>query len=250
MPMAWPVDGFCISLAIVSPAVGSFIGGASDRLRQNKALAWSRSRCEGCEAVLGVRDLVPLLSYCALGGRCRFCKSAIPARLFVIEALAVLITLVTQTIVDPQLQIIGTLFAWTLLFLAWLDYRLGRLPNFLTVPLFAAGIAVAALRNGDVLGHVLGAALGLSLLASIAFAYRCLRRREGLGFGDVKMFGAVGAWVGWQSLPVTLLLAALLALIFSAARRRVAADDALPFGPFISAAAWMVWMGPALEGRL
>lgn len=136
--------------------------------------------------------------------------------------------------------VVGIGFAWTLLALAWIDWRTGRLPDLLTLSLCAAGLFVGALGGGT-LDHILGAVAGFTGSALIAFGYRYWRGREGLGGGDVKFFGAIGAWLGWQLLPMAILLSCLSALTLALVWRRTAPTATLPFGPFIAAAGWAVW---------
>jgi leader peptidase (prepilin peptidase)/N-methyltransferase len=192
--------------------------------------------------MLWARDLVPLLSYWVLRGRCRFCEARIPLKLFTVEALAVSTTFVTLAIVEPGDRVAGVLLAWGLLALSWFDYEHGRLPNFLTLPLGVAGIAVAVISNVALLDHLLGVVFGFVILTGIAFTYKRFRGYDGLGGGDVKMFAAIGAWVGWQGLPIVLLSASLSALVFCLMRGRPAAGASVRFGPFIAAAGWTVWV--------
>jgi leader peptidase (prepilin peptidase)/N-methyltransferase len=158
--------------------------------------------------------------------------------------------LATQALVTPELRITATLFAWILLALSWFDYERGRLPDALTIPLGCAGLGVAALSGSAFSDHLLGAVLGLALPAVIALAYRQMRKREGLGSGDVKMLGAIGAWVGWQGLPVVLLLASLGALAFCLTRGKINTSHTVRFGPFIAAAAWTIWLWRPLGAAL
>jgi leader peptidase (prepilin peptidase)/N-methyltransferase len=240
--MGWPINATYLVFAVGSPAIGSFFGAAADRWQRREAVAFCRSRCVSCSVVLPARDLIPIVSYCALGGRCRFCDTQIPKKLLAIEVLAVAITLATQAVVAPEQRITATLFAWALLALAWFDYEHGRLPNALTVPLAAAGLGLAALTSTTFWNHLLGAVLGLGLPGAIGLAYKQLRGRDGLGGGDVKMLAAAGAWVCWEGVPLVLFLASVSALAFCLVRGSTAGNGSVRFGPFIAAAAWVVWV--------
>ena len=136
---------------------------------------------------------------------------------------------------------------WTLLALARIDAAHGLLPDVLTLPLAAAGLAIAGLRDPGFLPEAaLGAALGFGALALIGWAYRRWRGRDGLGLGDAKLLGAGGAWLGAAALPLTVCLAATAALIaVLAARlagRRLDEEGAIPFGPFLCLAVWIVFL--------
>ncbi|MGQ9367941.1 prepilin peptidase [Azospirillum sp. ST 5-10] len=140
-----------------------------------------------------------------------------------------------------------------LLALAAIDLRCWLLPDALTLPLVAAGIAVAAVAGADPLDHALGAAAGYASLAAVRALYRRLRRRDGLGGGDVKLFAAAGAWVTAAGLPTVLLVAGLAGLAVAAAAvaagRRAEAAMAIPFGPCLALGTWVVWLhGPLLIG--
>lgn len=153
------------------------------------------------------------------------------------------------------LRLAGTcLLGWGLLALAWIDWRTMRLPNLLTLPLLAAGLAFAWYDDGaDFPAHAIGAGAGYAVLALIGLAYRLTRGQEGLGLGDAKLLAAGGAWLGWAALPATLLLATLLALAVALAQRlggrAVRRDTALPFGPMLALAIWLARLyGPWLTG--
>lgn len=139
------------------------------------------------------------------------------------------------------------LLGWTLLTLAIVDARRFRLPDALTLPLSLAGIAVAWVAEGDLpLDRLIGAVVGWSVLAAIAWLYRRARAREGLGMGDAKLLAAGGAWLGWAPLPLVLLLASLagLAWVGTQALRGRPVDGATPiaFGVPLCLAIWLVWL--------
>ena len=142
------------------------------------------------------------------------------------------------------------LVGWWLLTLGWIDLRSWLLPDALTLPLVVAGLAVAVIRDADFLfDHALGAALGYLILVAVATLYRLLRGREGLGQGDAKLLAASGAWLGASLLPQVIAVAALSALGVAGCLRLagmpLGAQSALPFGPFLAIATWVLWLhGP------
>lgn len=130
--------------------------------------------------------------------------------------------------------------------LALYDLRRGRLPDWLTLPLAAAGLLIAW-HGGEPGDAALGAALGFAAFEGLALVYRRLRGREGLGGGDAKLALAAGAWVGWQGLPSVVLLAAAGALAVALARRRLGAAESVRFGAYLAPAILLVWLiGPLL----
>ena len=130
--------------------------------------------------------------------------------------------------------------------LALFDLRQGRLPDWLTLPLAAAGLLLAW-RGGALADSLLGAALGYAVFEGLALAYRRLRGREGLGGGDAKLAAAAGAWVGWQGLPSVVLVAAAGALAVALVRRRLDGSESVRFGAYLAPAILLVWLlGPLL----
>ena len=181
-------------------------------------------------------------------GRCRRCGVAIGAFHPVIETAALVVALwATLVETDPTRLWVDCLLGWTLLTLSWIDWRWMRLPDALTLPLLLGGLLVTlAIQPEVVTGHAVGAAAGYVGLRAVAWCYRVVRGREGIGAGDAKLLGAAGAWLGLAWLPVVLLLAALVGLGAAAclalAGRRLRADTALPFGPCLALAFWLIWL--------
>jgi leader peptidase (prepilin peptidase) / N-methyltransferase len=238
-------DGW--GLLIATPFIGSFIGVVIRRLPDEKPIAWSRSACEGCGAVLTPRDLLPLVSWVLARGRCRRCGYRLGWFYPGVETAALIVALIALTVDDMPRAALDCLFGWWLLTLAWIDLRRWLLPDILTLPLIVAGLAASAALDPDtILDRALGAALGYLALVVIAAVYRALRQREGLGRGDAKLLGAAGAWVGATALPQVILLAALAALLAAALRpggARLHPHSAMQFGPFLALATWTIWLG-------
>ncbi len=121
------------------------------------------------------------------------------------------------------------------------------MPDALTLPLILFGMAATWLQEpGSMLNHAVGAATGYLAFRGIAWLYRSLRGCHGLGQGDAKLLAAAGAWIGWAALPLLVVTAALAALatalVAMAAGRRIHTRTALPFGPFLAAALWFMWL--------
>jgi len=149
---------------------------------------------------------------------------------------------VSVAILAPERLPAGCALGWTLLVLALIDWQDGILPDLLTLPLAAAGVVASGLPWQD---SLIGAAVGGALLALPALLYRFWRRREGLGWGDVKLAAASGAWLGWPAMPTLILAAALLgigAVLLRRWRQKTALDETIPFGPALAAATWGLWL--------
>jgi len=226
---------------LFAPFVGSFLGVLVRRLPLGMPVAMDRSHCEGCGAALAPRDLVPLISYAALRGRCRRCGRAI-GRFHPAIELAALAVAAWAVWADPDAAWPDCVLGWGLLALAWIDWDHMRLPDALTLPLIPAGLAVAWWEDpGLATDHATAAAAGYLLFRGIAWTYRRLRGREGLGQGDAKLLAVAGAWVGVAGLPWVLLGGALAGLLLAAARgHKALAGAPVPFGPPLALALWIV----------
>lgn len=234
---------------LAAPFVGSFLGVLVTRLPSGKAVAWGRSRCASCDRPLAARDLIPVLSFLAARGRCRVCAAPIAPFHLVIELAALAVAgsaaLLTP---DPATLWADCALGWSLLALAWIDASAWLLPDLLTLPLLLAGLAATFVLDPSALGdHALAAALGWGGFALIALVYRAIRGREGLGGGDAKLFGAGGAWLGTAALPWIVLIAAGAGLLGAAVLawrgRTMTAGSAMPLGPFLALAIWVLRLG-------
>jgi leader peptidase (prepilin peptidase) / N-methyltransferase len=151
----------------------------------------------------------------------------------------------------PTRLIVGAILAAFLLVLSSVDILELRLPNVFTLPLAATGILTAALPDIALpWWRVVSALIGYGSLAGLAYAYRYLSGREGLGLGDAKLFAASGAWVGAEGLPLVLLCASLSALVSTSVASLMGSEISrgtrIPFGPFLALGTWFVWLyGPA-----
>ena len=232
--------------AVLGLLVGSYVATLTLRWPQGRSTTTGRSACDGCGRTLAWYELVPLLSFAALRGRCRTCSAPIDRRHPTIEAAAALIGAASLGLHPDAGGLLGAAFGWALLTLAVLDAEHFWLPDAITLPLAGAGLALALSFDPPFADRLVGALAGYGLLAAIAALYRAMRGRAGMGGGDPKLFGAIGAWLGWQALPFVLVLASLAALlsvaIGSVRGRSVTATTRLPFGAPLAVAGWAVWL--------
>jgi len=241
-------------VAVVAPVIGSFVGAVAQRLPRREDLVWGRSACPACGKKLSARDLVPLVSWLWLRGRCRQCAAPIPLFYPMVELGALAVALSAALVFSGWLLWASCLFGWALLALAVIDWRDYLLPDGLTLPLVPTGLAVAWFAAREAMpDRLLGAFAGFAVFVLIAALYRRLRGRDGLGRGDAKLLAGLGAWVGCSGLPSVLLLAALAALASAFAQRafgtKLSAADPVAFGPYLAAAGWFVWLcGPLALG--
>ncbi|HVU19804.1 MAG TPA: A24 family peptidase [Rhizomicrobium sp.] len=156
----------------------------------------------------------------------------------------------TTLIYDDALIALSCALGWFLLVLAIVDALAFRLPDVLTLPLIAGGLAASQWLPGhDLIGHVIACLLGVAIFYGIAVAYRRARGQDGLGMGDAKLAGAAGAWLGWQAMPYVVLLACAVGFLWVGIamirRGKAALAERIPFGVALCFAIWMIWLyGP------
>ena len=236
-----------VLLAILGLILGSFIATLVLRWPEGRSVMRGRSACDGCGRTLRARELVPLLSTMLQRGRCRTCGAPIAALHWQVELAAGVVGAAAGAVAPGGEGVAGAMFGWLLLTLAVLDLRAWWLPDVLTGTLAAAGLLVGLVGfEPPSLDRVIGGAVGFALLWLVAFAYRRVRGRVGMGGGDPKLFGAIGLWLGWAMLPAVLLVASLIGLGVMLFRRltgrAVARTDALPLGALLAAAAYPAWL--------
>ncbi len=212
-------------------------------------IAWPGSHCPHCQHQIAPYDNIPLISFLLLKGRCRHCKTAISPLYPLIELLAGLLALISSIQFGFTLEALAY-FAVSLCLLALLtiDLQTQLLPDLLTLPLLWAGLLFHSLNNGNQLSlYLWGAAAGYLVLWSIYWLFKLLTGREGMGYGDFKLLAALGAWSGWIFLPAIMLISALSGLIMALllrASKRLPAGTAMPFGPALAIAGWLVLYFP------
>lgn len=204
-------------------------------------LAVPRSRCPHCAHLIGAIENIPLLSYLVLRGRCRHCRAPIGLRYPVVELLSAALCGCAVWYLGPGLAALGAmLFVWALIALSFIDLDTRLLPDQITLPLLWAGLLLNLHEVYVPLDQaVIGAMAGYLALWSVYWLFKLLTGKEGMGYGDFKLLAAIGAWLGWQALPLTILLSSFvgalaggLLMLFGSK----AANRQIPFGPYLSAA--------------
>jgi leader peptidase (prepilin peptidase) / N-methyltransferase len=216
-------------------------------------LWWPPSACPGCGTAIAAQHNIPVLGFLWLRGRCASCGLKISPRYPLVEASAALLGVIVAYVFGPTWQMVAALgLTWTLLALTLIDLDHKLLPDSLTLPLLWAGLL---LNTGAIGGttmfattlqsSVIGAAAGYLALWSVYQLFKLVTGKEGMGYGDFKLLAAIGAWVGWQLLPLVILLSAVVgslvgvAMIVFGGR---SSQTAIPFGPYLAAAGWIALM--------
>ncbi|MCL4723076.1 MAG: A24 family peptidase [Rhodocyclaceae bacterium] len=216
--------------------------GETPPLFEKLTLATPRSRCPHCGHRITAIENIPVLSYIFLWGRCRGCQARISPRYPLVEALSGLLSGYAAWRFGPSWAGIGALFfIWCMIALTFIDFDTQLLPDGITLPLLWAGLL---LNLGgtftDLRSAVIGTAAGYLSLWAVYWSFKLASGKEGMGYGDFKLLAAIGAWLGWQMLPLTILASSVvgaavgIALIAFARHGR---NIPIPFGPYLAAAA-------------
>ncbi|HCF73578.1 MAG TPA: prepilin peptidase [Gammaproteobacteria bacterium] len=261
-------------IAVLGLAVGSFLNVVILRLPPRLAWQWQTSagtpgtvadppkpppglvrpgsRCPTCKQSIHWWENIPLLSYVLLRGRCSHCDVHISLRYPAVEALTALLSITVFWVLGLDWQLAAALIlTWGLIVLSFVDLDHMLLPDVITLPLLWLGLLVN-LAGGfcDIGSAVIGAVSGYLVLWIIFHVYRMISGREGFGYGDFKLLAALGAWLGWQMLPLVLLLASLCGAVIGITLIMLTPREArqpLPFGPYLAVAGWIVLLwGDAL----
>jgi len=267
---------FYTSVALISLAIGSFLNvviyrfpkmleqgwydecreflsDELDKTNQPKAsdkisLSKPNSSCPKCGHSIRFYENIPIISWLFLKGKCSSCQSNISIRYPLIEATTALLSVLIASKYGVSLQTLFLLIlTWGLISLTMIDFDHMLLPDQITLPLMWLGLLVnTAATFVSLQDAVIGAAAGYMSLFSIFWLFKLLTGKEGMGFGDFKLVAVFGAWMGWQLLPLLILMASFVGafvgislMVFKNHQR----EQAIPFGPYLAVAGWitLIW---------
>jgi len=223
-------------------------------LKPSFNLVWPSSHCPTCNHVIRVYENIPILSYLFLKGKCAHCNTGISMRYPLIEGLSAIFTLLAAWQFGPTLVLVPVLiFTWSMLVLAVIDFNTQYLYDDITLPILWLGLLCNIFGMfTDLPSAIIGAMTGYLSLWSIFHLFKMVTGKEGMGAGDFKLFAAFGAWMGWQALPIIILLSsvvgAVLGSIFLLTQQKDR-NTLIPFGPFLAGAGWLtlVWQTEVLN---
>lgn len=218
-----------------------------------------RSACPHCGTMITAAQNIPVISWLLLGGKCAHCNARISVRYPIVELLtAVLSAAVAWRFGFQWYTAAALLLTWALIALTFIDFDTLLLPDNITLPLVWLGLLLSLLHDPstplpvDPRSSILGGLAGYLSLWSVYWLFKLLTGKEGMGHGDFKLFAAFGTWLGWQMLPLIILLSAFagavvgITLIVARGRDR---NIPIPFGPYLAAAGWVALMwGEQLVG--
>lgn len=265
---------FAFCAALLGLCVGSFLNVVIHRLPKMMEREWRaecaeltgqeipaaerynlvvpRSACPSCKRPITALENIPLLSWLMLRGKCAGCSTRISPRYPAVEALTAALSAYVAWHFGFGLAAAGALlFTWAMVALTFIDLDTFYLPDSITLPLLWLGLLLNISGTYTPLpGAVIGAATGYLSLWSVYWIFKWATGKEGMGYGDFKLLAAIGAWLGWQMLPLTILLSSLvgavigISMIVFAGRGR---SVPIPFGPYLAIAGMIALLhGPAL----
>ena len=264
MPLA-SLTATLVVAAVIGLCVGSFLNVVIHRLPKMLDRGWReqcaelagqapadapaynlivpRSQCPACGHKIGALENIPVLSYLVLRGHCRACHAPISARYPIVElfAAALAVAAIVRFGATPA-ALAACVFLWMLLALTLIDFDTQLLPDNLTLPLLWAGLLANLLGAAPIANlrdAVIGAIAGYLALWAVYWLFKLIRGKEGMGYGDFKLLAALGAWLGWQMLPLIVLLSSVVGaaigislVVFKGRDHQVP----LAFGPYLAIA--------------
>jgi leader peptidase (prepilin peptidase)/N-methyltransferase len=200
-----------------------------------------RSRCPACAQPITALQNIPVVSYLLLGGKCAGCKIRISPRYPFVEILAGALAGYAAWRFGPTLAGLGAIiFVWAMIALAFIDLDTFYLPDDITLPLLWTGLLVnLGSAHVNLQSAVIGAAAGYLALWTVFWLFKLVTGKEGMGYGDFKLLAAIGAWLGWQVLPLVILLSSLVGALIGIGLMifaRHGRETPIPFGPYLAIA--------------
>lgn len=259
---------FVITMTLLGMCVGSFLNVVIYRLPKMMHQDWQKQCCElldiknkkveeqqfnlifpgsscpACQHKITALENIPVISYLFLKGRCKSCNTKISPQYPLIEILTGLTTAYIAWHFGFSLQtLFAVLLTWALICLSVIDLEHSLLPDDITLPFMWLGLACNIFGIfTDMSSSLIGAMLGYSVLWLIFMSFKVITGKEGMGYGDFKLLALLGAWLGWQSLPLIILLSSITASIIGIAMIIFKGRDkaaAFPFGPYLAIAGWI-----------
>jgi len=224
--------------------IGSFLNVCIARVPRGESVVSPGSHCPKCNTPIQWYDNIPVLSYLALGAKCRACRAPISVRYPLVE-ITTAVAFVLQAIAfpdEPILLVSRLVFTAMLIVLFGTDYDTQRLPNVITLPGIVVGLVFSLFTPPGIVASLIGAAVGAGILLAVRWIWRKLRGVDAMGLGDVKMLAMIGAFLGWRQIWVVLFVASLTGAtvgVLLTMRQGRSMQTRLPFGTFLAIAAYI-----------
>ena len=231
-----------IFVIILGALWGSFANVCILRLPQNKGVVSGRSYCPKCKKKIIWKDNIPIISYILLKGKCRKCKKPISSQYALVEMLSLISFVSIYYLYGISFTtLLLIILALVLIIIFFIDLKHFIIPNTLTFPLMALGLIKSFIPNlneifPNYIDSIIGGLFGYGIIWSIIFFYKQIRKKEGMGLGDAKLFAVIGFWFGWISIPFVIFLSSITALISvvpDLIKNSKKMSTQIPFGPYI-----------------
>ena len=231
-----------IFFIVIGGLWGSFANVCIYRLPINKNVALGRSFCTNCKKKIAWFDNVPVLSYLILRSKCRNCKKKISFQYFLVELLGILNFTVIYLLFGITLTtILLIILSLAFLIIFFIDLRHYIIPNSITYPMMILGFIKSFDPNlnsifPNYINSLIGGIFGYLMIWSIIYFYKQIKKKDGMGLGDAKLFAVIGFWFGWISIPFIIFLSSIIALIYvlpDLLKNSKKMSSQIPFGPFI-----------------
>lgn len=207
-------------------------------------LVFPLSRCSNCNTPIKPYQNIPVLSYLFLRGKCAHCRASISFRYPVVEMLTALTSAIVAWHFGYTLQtVFALILTWSLISLSFIDFDQQLLPDSINLPLLWLGLFLSLFGFfTDSQSSIIGAVAGYGALWLVYHLFKLATGKEGMGYGDFKLLALFGAWLGWQYLPIIILLSSLVGAVIGIAMILLVKRDhniPIPFGPYLAAAGWL-----------
>ena len=221
---------------------GSFANVCIYRLPLDKGVVSGRSYCPKCKKQITWKDNIPIISYLLLSGKCRKCKKPISSQYALVEFLSILFFTIIYFLYGITLTtLLLMILSLSFIIIFFIDLKHFIIPNEITFSMMALGFLKSFDPNlnslfPNYINSLIGGLLGYGIIWSIIYFYKQVRKKEGMGLGDAKLFGVIGFWFGWLAIPFIIFLSsviALLSVVPSLLKNSRTMSSQIPFGPYI-----------------
>ncbi len=238
----------CLWFFMLGSAMGSFFNVLADRLPEGRDVVFLRSSCSCCGTVLKWYDLIPVVSYIALGGKCRYCKEKLSPWYMISEAAAGLLYALAFCCFSKTASAVllfKLLFLWSILFIvAVMDLKTGMIMDLFPLLLAVSGFVTGLFEKRPVFEILAGAFTGAAFFGILYLLARLVLKREGLGVGDIFLLAGIGFFFPWRQMIILAFMTAYIALIFililMLCRKKIGLKTEFPLGPSICTAAFIM----------
>jgi leader peptidase (prepilin peptidase)/N-methyltransferase len=230
---------------LLGATIGSFLNVVIYRLPEGESLMHPGSHCPECGKSIRWYDNIPIISYIILNGKCRDCGASIPVRYLVVESITAFVYLYSYIHFGISLELLTFLIFVTLLIpISFIDFRVMLIPDSLSISGIIIGLILALFR-GRILICTIGAITGAVYILIIIYLGKAIYKKDVMGFGDVKLAGLIGAFIGWSNFLLTILISSFLGSIYGIIQIRKGKSSMkslIPYGPFLAIGGFITFL--------